>query len=262
MPFVGIAVNGVATVINAVWATMLLKRGRLWRSRTSQPVQATSPSPTSTPAEVTTSAMTWRPSAISRAGAQGPRHAVRRHRGERGRHGHQRRLGHDAAPVHRDADERHVEGLGRLHGGVGVLQDQHRRHDDERINVVAAATAFLALRWAAQPADSEHPYGHHKAEYVDDRGDPVHRDADERHVEGLGRLHGGVGVLQDQFLALRWAAQPADSEHPYGHHKAEYFSAVIEGALMAQTALMTVATPFTAMPTNGMSRALGACTAA
>ncbi len=30
------------------------------------------------------------------------------------------------------------------------------------------------------------------------------------------------------FVALRVAAQPADQDHPYGHHKAEYFSAVIE----------------------------------
>ncbi|MEH3146048.1 MAG: cation diffusion facilitator family transporter [Methylobacterium frigidaeris] len=40
------------------------------------------------------------------------------------------------------------------------------------------------------------------------------------------------------FLALRWAAQPADVEHPYGHHKAEYFSAVIEGALIIVAAVM------------------------
>jgi cation diffusion facilitator family transporter len=40
------------------------------------------------------------------------------------------------------------------------------------------------------------------------------------------------------FVALRVAAQPADPEHPYGHHKAEYFSAVIEGVLIVGAAMM------------------------
>ncbi|WP_407523090.1 cation diffusion facilitator family transporter [Methylobacterium oryzisoli] len=40
------------------------------------------------------------------------------------------------------------------------------------------------------------------------------------------------------FVALRVAARPADQEHPYGHHKAEYFSAVIEGALIIVAAVM------------------------
>ena len=33
------------------------------------------------------------------------------------------------------------------------------------INVVAAAGAFVALRVAGRPADADHPYGHHKAEF-------------------------------------------------------------------------------------------------
>ncbi|WP_430912312.1 cation diffusion facilitator family transporter [Methylobacterium sp. sgz302541] len=40
------------------------------------------------------------------------------------------------------------------------------------------------------------------------------------------------------LVALRVAATPADAEHPYGHHKAEYFSAVIEGALIIVAALL------------------------
>ena len=40
------------------------------------------------------------------------------------------------------------------------------------------------------------------------------------------------------FVALRVAARPADEDHPYGHHKAEFFSAVIEGALIVVAALM------------------------
>lgn len=59
------------------------------------------------------------------------------------------------------------------------------------------------------------------------------------------RLTGSVGLLSDAaeslvnlvaaivaIGALRWAAKPADEEHAYGHSKAEYFSAGVEGALI------------------------------
>jgi cation diffusion facilitator family transporter len=36
---------------------------------------------------------------------------------------------------------------------------------------------------------------------------------------------------------LRISARPADPTHPYGHHKAEYFSAVLEGVLIVLAAL-------------------------
>jgi cation diffusion facilitator family transporter len=39
------------------------------------------------------------------------------------------------------------------------------------------------------------------------------------------------------FVALRVSAQPADANHPYGHTKAEYFSAVFEGLLVVLAAL-------------------------
>ena len=43
-------------------------------------------------------------------------------------------------------------------------------------------------------------------------------------------------------LAAYWAIlvshKPADQNHPYGHHKAEYFSAVIEGVLIVLAALL------------------------
>ncbi len=40
------------------------------------------------------------------------------------------------------------------------------------------------------------------------------------------------------FMAVRLSAAPADANHPYGHHKAEYFSAVLEGVLIIVAALM------------------------
>ncbi|MFZ9664040.1 MAG: cation diffusion facilitator family transporter [Limnohabitans sp.] len=39
------------------------------------------------------------------------------------------------------------------------------------------------------------------------------------------------------LLMVTLAAQPADEEHPYGHHKAEYFSAGFEGILILVAAL-------------------------
>lgn len=40
------------------------------------------------------------------------------------------------------------------------------------------------------------------------------------------------------FMAVRVSATPADANHPYGHHKVEYFSAVLEGVLIIVAALM------------------------
>jgi len=37
------------------------------------------------------------------------------------------------------------------------------------------------------------------------------------------------------FFAIGFSARPADSNHPYGHYKAEYFSAVFEGGLPSFT---------------------------
>jgi len=40
------------------------------------------------------------------------------------------------------------------------------------------------------------------------------------------------------WVALAFAARPADANHPYGHDKAEFFAAVIEGVLIVLAALM------------------------
>ncbi len=40
------------------------------------------------------------------------------------------------------------------------------------------------------------------------------------------------------LLALRMAAMPADANHPYGHDKAEFFAAVIEGSLIVLAAAL------------------------
>lgn len=40
------------------------------------------------------------------------------------------------------------------------------------------------------------------------------------------------------LLAVRLSEQPADHNHPYGHHKVEYFSAVLAGVLIIVAALL------------------------
>jgi cation diffusion facilitator family transporter len=40
------------------------------------------------------------------------------------------------------------------------------------------------------------------------------------------------------WYAIRLSYQPEDSNHPFGHHKAEYFSAVVEGVLIVVAAIL------------------------
>jgi cation diffusion facilitator family transporter len=49
----------------------------------------------------------------------------------------------------------------RLTGSIGLLSDAV----ESLVNVVAAATAFFALWYSSQPADSDHPYGHEKIDF-------------------------------------------------------------------------------------------------
>ncbi|GHF30055.1 cation diffusion facilitator family transporter [Deinococcus metalli] len=46
-----------------------------------------------------------------------------------------------------------------------------------------------------------------------------------------------VAAAVAAFIALQVAARPADANHPYGHTKAEYFSAVAEGVLIVLAAI-------------------------
>lgn len=97
-------------------------------------------------------------------------------------------------------------------------------------------------------------------------------------------LTGSVALLSDAIesivnvataiaalVAIRFAAQPADANHPYGHHKAEYLSAVIEGALIIVAAIAIfheawsalrapriVDAPWTGLAVNGLATAINA----
>src|SRR3954454_24164697 len=68
-------------------------------------------------------------------------------------------------------------------------------------------------------------------------------------------LTGSVGLLSDAaesvvnlvaaivaLFVLRWASKPADEEHAFGHAKAEYFSAGIEGSLILVAAVSIAVT--------------------
>ncbi len=49
------------------------------------------------------------------------------------------------------------------------------------------------------------------------------------------------------LYTLRVSAQPADANHPYGHSKAEYFSAVLEGVLIVVAALLILRESYAAI---------------
>ena len=97
-------------------------------------------------------------------------------------------------------------------------------------------------------------------------------------------LTGSVALLSDAIesivnvataiaalIAIRFAAQPADADHPYGHHKAEYMSAVVEGVLISIAALAIfreayaayltprlVDAPWAGLAVNGIATAINA----
>ncbi len=72
---------------------------------------------------------------------------------------------------------------------------------------------------------------------------------------GAWWLTGSVGLLSDAaesivnlvaafvaLIALKVAARPADDDHNFGHHKAEYFSAAIEGVMIFVAAAVILVT--------------------
>ncbi|MFS4581250.1 cation diffusion facilitator family transporter [Phaeobacter sp. C3_T13_0] len=53
-------------------------------------------------------------------------------------------------------------------------------------------------------------------------------------MESLVNIGGAVMA----WFAVRYANRPPDAGHPFGHHKAEYFSAVVEGIMIIVAALL------------------------
>ncbi|QDZ00699.1 cation transporter [Nitratireductor mangrovi] len=51
------------------------------------------------------------------------------------------------------------------------------------------------------------------------------------------------------YYAIRLSHKPADADHPHGHHKAEYFSAVLEGVLIVLASLLIFGEAWSALRT-------------
>lgn len=58
------------------------------------------------------------------------------------------------------------------------------------VNVAASAAALLAIRYGSRPPDANHPYGHHKAEYL------------SVVLEGVLIIVAAVSILHEAYLAL------------------------------------------------------------
>jgi cation diffusion facilitator family transporter len=80
-----------------------------------------------------------------------------------------------------------------LTGSVGLLSDAM----ESIVNLASAAFALLMVRIALRPADEDHPYGHHKAEYF------------SAGCEGLMIMVAAAGILWAAVLRLR-APQPLE----------------------------------------------------
>ena len=80
-----------------------------------------------------------------------------------------------------------------LTDSVGLLSDAM----ESLVNLASALFGLLMVRIAAQPADAEHPYGHHKAEYF------------SAGFEGLMIMVAAAGIIWAALLRLR-APQPLE----------------------------------------------------
>jgi cation diffusion facilitator family transporter len=80
-----------------------------------------------------------------------------------------------------------------LTGSVGLLSDAM----ESLVNLASAAFALLMVRIAQRPADEDHPYGHHKAEYF------------SAGFEGLMIMVAAAGIMWAAVLRLR-APQPLE----------------------------------------------------
>jgi cation diffusion facilitator family transporter len=81
----------------------------------------------------------------------------------------------------------------RLTGSVGLLSDAM----ESIVNLASAAFALLMVKIAMRPADEDHPYGHHKAEYF------------SAGFEGMMIFLAAAGIMWAALLRLK-APQPLE----------------------------------------------------
>jgi cation diffusion facilitator family transporter len=114
-------------------------------------------------------------------------------------------------------------------GDVSDAAETSRPLLSDRTSLVAAASIVVALAvmaikyWA----------------YVVTGSVALYSDA----LESIVNLVTAIAAL----VAIRFSAQPADANHPFGHHKAEYFSAVLEGALIIVAAILILKEAYAAI---------------
>jgi cation diffusion facilitator family transporter len=94
------------------------------------------------------------------------------------------------------------------------------RFDDVRLFRVAAANIAVALAVVAIKY----------AAYVMSGSVALFSDA----IESIVNVMTAIAA----FVAIRISAMPADSDHPFGHHKAEFLAAMLEGAMIAVAAVL------------------------
>lgn len=63
-------------------------------------------------------------------------------------------------------------------------------------------------------------------------------------LESIVNLITAIAAL----VSIQIAARPPDTSHPYGHHKVEYFSAVVEGVLIVVAAILILREAWEALP--------------
>jgi len=74
----------------------------------------------------------------------------------------------------------------RMTGSIALYSDAL----ESLVNIAAAIAAVIALYWSARPADRNHPFGHHKAEYL------------SAVLEGVLIVIAAVSILREAYLAL------------------------------------------------------------
>ena len=98
-------------------------------------------------------------------------------------------------------------------GSVGLLSDAM----ESLVNLASALFALAMVTIAQRPADADHPYGHHKAEYFSSA------------FEGAADRRGGAGHRLGRGAAL--PARRSRSSRSAGAWRSRSLSSVLNGAL-------------------------------
>lgn len=95
-------------------------------------------------------------------------------------------------------------------GSVALFSDAL----ESTVNVATAIAVLLAVSYAQRPADDDHPFGHHKAEYF------------SAVLEGVMIVIAAVVILQAAWQAL---SDPADLSAPWAGLSVNLFASLING---------------------------------